>query len=89
MRHGLKNICSIQEKKLSNYIFVFQIGKSFYYIKCHAQNKWKKQVFDWYQKGDYLILEGSLRLNTFKLYNFKSKYLEVSIIKDFPMNLQI
>nr|YP_009390140.1 putative single-stranded DNA binding protein [Sheathia arcuata]ART65503.1 putative single-stranded DNA binding protein [Sheathia arcuata] len=64
-------------------------GKSFYYIKCHAQNKWKKQVFDWYQKGDYLILEGSLKLNTFKLHDFKSKYLEVSIIKDFPMNLQI
>nr|UEQ12116.1 putative single-stranded DNA binding protein Ycf41 [Batrachospermum sp.] len=64
-------------------------GKSFYYIASYAKARSKKQFFNWYQKGDYLILQGSLKFKKLNFLNLQEKYLEISIIKDFPMSLEI
>nr|QHO64187.1 hypothetical protein [Lympha mucosa] len=64
-------------------------GKSFYYIASYVKVGTKKQCLNWYQKGDYLILQGSLKFKKLNFYNLPEKHLEISIIKDFPLSLEI
>nr|YP_009297753.1 putative single-stranded DNA binding protein [Kumanoa americana]AOM67487.1 putative single-stranded DNA binding protein [Kumanoa americana] len=64
-------------------------GKSFYYIKCRTKEIIHMQLLHWYQKGDYVILEGNLKFNYIKLKKRKSKNLEVNILRDFPASLDM
>nr|UEQ11918.1 putative single-stranded DNA binding protein Ycf41 [Kumanoa mahlacensis] len=64
-------------------------GKSFYYIKCRTKEIINMQLLHWYQKGDYVILEGNLKFNNFQLNKIKYKSLEINIFRDFPASLDL
>jgi hypothetical protein len=61
-------------------------GKSFYYINASARSEIGKNLFDWYSKGDYLVIEGNLLIKA----NSRNKYIvELNIIKESPLVLEI
>lgn len=64
-------------------------GKSYHYIKALASGQ-KGQEILWYQKGDYIILEGNISIsktNT-SLINL-NKQLYIYIFKEFPISLEV
>jgi hypothetical protein len=62
-------------------------GKSFHYIDCRTKKTFGMPLIFWYKKGDYLILEGNLKLNKLIFTKQYKIQAEINILKDFPISL--
>ena len=56
---------------------------TFYYITAQAKSKLAHYIFDIYKKGNFVIIQGSLNIKSYKYYdmNSKRKYNKKLIIK--------
>ena len=61
-------------------------GYPFFYIHASARQETALQLINWYARGDYILLEGRLRLS---MHANKSYHLELSILRESPLVLEL
>lgn len=83
-----KQYCSVKGKIITYVILRLpnaKTGKSYNYIYGFATEQKGKELL-WYQKGDYIILEGYIILTKSSIY---LSNIYIYILNDFPLSLEI
>jgi len=61
-------------------------GRSSFYINATARGETGKHLFNWYEPGDYIVMEGSMKLKANRGRQFQ---VEVEILRESPVILEI
>lgn len=61
-------------------------GCPFFYLHATAREETGIQLFNWYAKGDYILIEGRIRLQMDKQKKYQA---ELNILRESPLVLEI
>ncbi len=61
-------------------------GPPFLYIHASARQETGFQIVKWYAKGDYILIEGNIKICIDKNKNY---HIEINIIRESPLVLEL